>query len=119
MNKNLIIKRMRDLNIKWDDISYILDINVSAAKMSLKRANDIDELGEKPVIKKAKFETPVILKLKQLVRETPNMSIRDFPAELTKEFPEKAIPLKSTIHRILNSSGFEILSLKKKTNDIF
>ena len=47
------------------------------------------------------------------------MSIRDFPAELKKEFPEKAIPSKSTIHRILNSSGFEILSLKKKTMIFF
>ena len=43
------------------------------------------------------------------------MAIRDFPAELTKDFPEKSIPSKSTIQRTLNDSGFKILSLKKKT----
>ena len=42
------------------------------------------------------------------------MSIRDFPAELSKEFPEKDIPSKSTIHNILNDSGFQIDNLKKK-----
>ncbi len=82
--------------------------------MLLKRAKDIEELGEKPVIKKSKFDTPVILKVKQLARENPKMAIRDFEAELAKEFPQKVIPSKSTIHRILAQSGFQILKIKKK-----
>ncbi len=115
MNKNEVIKRMRELKIKWKDISYILDITEGAAKMSFKRAHDIENLGEKPVIKKAKFDASVMVKLKKLARENPKMALRDFPAELTKDFPEKLIPSKSTIQRTLNDSGFKIVSLKKKT----
>jgi hypothetical protein len=113
MNKKVIIERMREVGIKWKDISYILDIKESAPQMLLKRAKDIEELGEKPVIKKSKFDTPVILKVKQLARENPIITIRDFEAELVKEFPQKVIPSKSTIHRILAQSGFQILKIKK------
>ena len=116
MDKNTLIKRMRDVNIKWKDIAYILDLKVSAAQMALKRENDIEEMGEKPVIKKSKFDTPVILKLKKLARENPQMAIRDFGAELSKEFPLKDIPSKSTIHRILGNCGFKIISLNKKAS---
>lgn len=115
MEKTVIIKRMREVGVKWKDIAYILDMNISAAQMLLKRQQEIDELGEKPVIKKPNFETPIVLKIKQMARENPKMAIRDFGAELRKEFPEKSIPSKSTIHRILANSGFKIISLKKKT----
>jgi hypothetical protein len=106
---------MRDVGVKWKDIAYILDIKITAAFMAMQRADDLEELGEKPVIKRAKFDTPVILRLKELARNNPKWSVRDFPAELRKEFPLKDIPSKSTIHRILGSSGFKIVSLKKKT----
>jgi transposase len=114
MNKQQLIGRMREVGVKWKDIAYIMDMNVAAAQMTLKRAIDNEELGEKPVIKKSKFDTPVILKLKQLARDNPSWSVRDFPAVLRKEFPLRDIPSKSTIHRILNNSGFQIISLKKK-----
>ena len=105
MNKKTLITRMREVNIKWKDIAYVLDMNIAAAQMTLKRARDIEELGERPVIKRSKFETPVVLKLKELARDNPKMAIRDFDAELKKEFPDKQIPSKSTIHRILNRNS--------------
>jgi hypothetical protein len=52
--------------------------------------------------------------MKQLARDNPKLAIRDLGAELSKEFPEKEIPSKSTIHRILKDSGFQIIKLKKK-----
>ena len=51
MNKTDVIKRLRERNIKWEDIAYALDMGVSAARMALKRKLEIEELGEKPVIK--------------------------------------------------------------------
>ncbi len=106
---------MREREIKWQDISYVVDMKESAARMALKRQLDIEELGEKPVIKKAKFATPVTLRIKELARNNPKLAIRDFRAELTKEFPLEPIPTKSTIHRILKDSGFKIIKLLKKT----
>ena len=42
------------------------------------------------------------------------MAIEDFEAELVQGFPQKIIPSKSTIHRILAQSGFQILKIKTK-----
>jgi transposase len=115
MDKIAIIQRMRERKIKWDDIAYSLDTTAAAAKMLLKRKLDIDELGEKPVIKKSKFDTPVVLRVKELARNDGKKAIRDFGADLAKEFPGKTIPSFSTIHRILRDSGFKVVALKKKT----
>ena len=51
MDKNDVIRRLREKQIKWDIIAYCLRLTVPAAKMRLKRLDDIAELGEKPVIK--------------------------------------------------------------------
>ena len=115
MERIVIIRRMRDRNIKWADIAYVLDTSEAACRMAFKRANDIQELGEKPVVKKAKFETPVMLRVKQLARDNPKMAIRDFEGELRKDFPKNQLPSKSTIHRILQESGFKVIKLLKKT----
>jgi hypothetical protein len=76
---------------------------------------DIEELGEIPVIKKRKFDTPVVLKLKQMARENPKLAIREFGAKLAEEFPNKAIPRPTTIHKILKEGGFKMIKLLKKT----
>ena len=106
---------MREVNIKWKDIAYVLEINVAAAQMSHKRAADIAELGEKPVMKRAKFETPIYLRVKQLAKDNPKLAIRDFGAKLREEFPDKLIPCPTTIHKILNKGGFKMVKLLKKT----
>jgi hypothetical protein len=72
----------------------------NAAKKEFKRKRDIEELGEKPIIKR--FETPIHLRIKQLARDNPKLAIRDFEALLREEFPDKDIPKKPTIHKILN-----------------
>jgi len=108
MDKVAIIRRMRERNISWKDVAYCIGMNKSAAQKALKRANDIIELGERPVIKKTKFEAPVILKLKEIARNNPTMAVRDFQGELTKVFPGKLIPSKSTIHNILKKNGFKM-----------
>jgi hypothetical protein len=77
----------------------------SAARMALKRDNDRLELGEMPIIKRSKFETPVLLKVKELARDHNKLSIRDLHGELTKIYPEKLIPSTTTIHKILNESA--------------
>ena len=115
MNKTDIIQRMRERNIKWKDIAYSLEIKEGAAMMALKRKADIEELGERPVIKRSHFDTAVVLRVKQLARDNPQLAIRDFASRLFEEFPDKPIPGKSTIHKILKDSGFKMLSLLKKT----
>ena len=115
MDKTQLIKRMRDVDIKWKDIAYVLDMNISTAQMALKKFNDIQELGEKPVVKSSKFEAKVILKLKELARNNVELSIRDLRGELGKIFPESVIPSATTIHGILKGSGFKMLKLLKKT----
>jgi hypothetical protein len=115
MNKTDIIQRMRERNIKWNDISYSLQIKEGAGKMALKRKADIEELGEKPVIKRSHFDTAVVLRVKQLARDNPQLAIRDFSSRLLEEFPDKSIPGKTTIHNILKNSGFKMLNLLKKT----
>ena len=77
MNKTDIIQRMRERNIKWKDISYSLQIKEGAAMMALKRKSDIEELGERPVIKRSHFDTAVVLRVKQLARDNPQLAIRD------------------------------------------
>ena len=111
MDKNKIIKRMREVKMKWKDIAYVLEMKESAVKMSHKRAVDIAELGEIPVIKKAKFETPIYLGVKQLAKDNPKLAIRDFGAKLRKEFPDKVIPCPTAIHKILNIGGFKMIKL--------
>ncbi len=103
---------MREVNIKWKDIIYVLEMNEAALKMSHRRAADIAELGENPVIKRAKFETPINLRVKQLAKDN---LIRDFGAKLREEFPDKLIPCPTTIHKILNIEGFKMIKLLKKT----
>jgi len=115
VDKDKIIKRMREVNIKWKDIAYVLEMKEAALKMSHKRAADIAELGEKPVIKRAKFETPIYLRVKQLAKDNPKLAIRDFGAKLREEFPDKLIPCPTTIHKILNIGGFKMIKLLKKT----
>jgi hypothetical protein len=94
MNKFEIMKRMREDNIKWDKIGYYLGTTGNAAKKEFKRKRDIEELGEKPIIKRSKFETPIHLRIKQLARDNPKLAIRDFEALLREEFPDKDIPKK-------------------------
>jgi len=113
--KTEIIKKLRERNIKWKDIAYAVDTTVAAAKMSLKRKADIEELGEKPVAKRSKFETAVVLRVKQLAIDNPKLGIRDFGSHLSEEFPDNFIPTSSTIHRILKDSGFKMVKLLKKT----
>ncbi len=69
--------------------------------MELKKANDIEELGEKPIIKRSKFDAAVVLKVKELARENKELSIRDLHGESGKLFPDQLIPSKTTIHGIL------------------
>jgi hypothetical protein len=66
---------MRERDIKWKDIAYVVDMNESAAQMALKMKRDIVDLGEKPLIKKSKFETPIHLRIKQLARDNPRLAI--------------------------------------------
>jgi hypothetical protein len=115
MNKIDIIKRMRERDVKWKDVAYVVDMTESAAQMSLKRKRDIEELGEIPIIKKSKFKTPIHLRIKQLARDNPKLAIRDFGAILRDEFPGEDIPQKTTIHKILNDGGFKMVKLLKKT----
>jgi len=115
MEKNDIIRRLREKEIKWDIIAYCLQLTVPAAKMRLKRINDIAEMGEKPVIKKSKFKTQVVLKLKELARLNNKLSTRDLVGELSKIFPGENIPSKTTVNKILQDSGFEMIKLLKKT----
>jgi hypothetical protein len=112
MNVVDIIKRMRECEIKWTDISYCLDINLATAQMALKRETDIKEFGVKPVIKKGKFGTPVIPRLKRVAIQNEKLSVRDMEGELMKDFPGKAIPSKSTTQNIL--TGFKVVKLLKK-----
>lgn len=114
MDKFQIISRMRELELKWKDIAYCLNMTEGSVKMFLKKQTDILELGEKPVVKRTQFETPVVLKVKQLARDNPKLSLRNFGAKLQKEFPEKKYPSLTSIHRILNESGFQMMKLKKK-----
>jgi len=106
---------MREDKIKWERVAYYLGISEGAAKMQFKRKKDIEELGEIPVVKKSNFETPVVLRIKQIARENPTLPIRDFGAKLEEEFPDKAIPRPTTIHKILKQGGFQMTKLLKKT----
>jgi hypothetical protein len=107
---------MRERDIKWKDIAYVVDMTESAAQMALKRKRDI----ENPVIKRSKFETPIHLRVKHLARDNPKLAIRDFEALLRAEFPDKDIPKKSTIHKILNEDLVENLanSANKRINKV-
>ncbi len=105
---------MRECNIKWKDIAYCLDINVSTAQMALHRRSEIEDLGEKPVIKKSKFDPAVLIRLKKMAIEHEEWSVRDIEGELKKEFPGKLTPSKSRIQDILQDNGFKVVKLLKK-----
>jgi hypothetical protein len=115
MNKIEIIKKMRELGIEWKDVGYCLNMKADAARKALKRKRDVEELGEKPIIKKSKFITPIHLRIKQLARDNPKLAICDFGDVLQEEFPDKDIPRPTTVHKILNDGGFKMVKLLKKT----
>lgn len=106
---------MRERSVSWSDIGYFLNVSPDAARMALKRADDVQQLGEKIVVKKSKFSTPVLLKVKELARNDSKVTIRDLVGELAKQFPDQTIPSKSTVQRHLGSSGFKMVKLLKKT----
>ncbi len=106
---------MREDKIKWKKVGYYLGISAGSAQKAFKRKLDIEKLGEIPVIKKPRFDTPVVLKIKQMARENPKLAIREFGAKLAEEFPNKAIPRPTTIHKILKEGGFKMTKLLKKT----
>ena len=101
MDKIDIIKRLRERDVKWKDVAYAVGMGESAAKQALKRKKDIEELGEKPVIKRCKFKTLIVMKIKEFARDNPQMSFREYRAALVREFPNDAVPHHSTIHRML------------------
>ena len=105
---------MREDKIKWKRIGYYLGITEGAAKKMFERKMDIEELGKIPVIKKPKFDTPVVLRIKQMARENPTLTIRDFGAQLKEEYPDKAIPRPTTVHKILKQGGFNVRGYKHK-----
>lgn len=100
-----IIRRMREDKIKWERIGYYLGISEGAARMEFNRKKEIEELGEIPVIKKSKFETSVVLRIKQMARENPTLPIRQFGTKLKEEFPDKVIPGPTTVHKIFKQGG--------------
>ncbi len=62
-------------------------------------------MGGKPIHQKVQIRHSIIFKVKQSARDLLRMAIKDFEAELVQGFPQKIIPSKSTIHRILAQSG--------------
>ncbi len=73
----------------WEAIGYALDSGPDACRKALKKG-DIEDLGEMPVIKKAKLEAKVIIKLKELARDNPKPSCRDLEGKLVQIFSDKA-----------------------------
>jgi hypothetical protein len=71
LDKLDIIQRAREIKIKWDDIAFIKNMNVNTCASLCKRAQEVEDLGERPILKKAKFEAKIILKLKKLARDGP------------------------------------------------
>jgi hypothetical protein len=80
-----IIHKLREKGVTWAIIGSAFNMKETAARMALKRDNDRLELGEIPVIKRSKFERPILLKLKELARDLIKFSIRDLSGELTKK----------------------------------
>ena len=115
MDKNEIIRRMRELKCTWNDIGYALDMSGDAARVSHKRQRDLDELGPKPVVKKSKFDAKVMIEMKKLAQDNSEMSMVDISNHLRRKFPDMATPTKSTVHRLLKESGFKMIKIKKKT----
>ena len=66
----------------WKEIPTV-EHNPTPSSQTIARAardlyTDIVELVEKPVIKKQHFESAVVLRVKQLGRDEPQLAIRDF-----------------------------------------
>ena len=57
-------------------------MNASTCLYLHKRAQEVKDLGEKPIIKKGKFEARVIVKLKELGKDDPKKSVRDLEAAI-------------------------------------
>ncbi len=47
-----MIKRAREIKIKLDNIAFIMDMNLNTCMSLYKRAQEVEDLGEKPIIKK-------------------------------------------------------------------
>ena len=52
----------------------------SAAQMALQRSEDVEEICEKTKLKKSKFTTAVLVRVKQIARDNPEQSISDLHA---------------------------------------
>ena len=112
----LWIDRMRELDIKWEDIAYIFDEKLEAIKSAWKRFDEYRDLPPKPVLKKRKTDGYVGLLIKEIRRENPKMAYRDFKAALiSRDVPETDIPSYVTIQRFEKMQGIIYRKLPKKT----
>ena len=110
------VERMRELQISWNDIAYILQVPMKTLEGEFRRNKEVKELGPKVVVRKRKTDDRMGLKIKQIRLENPQLPFRDFPAELKKlGFTDGEIPSYETVRRYLMNNGFILRKLIKKT----
>jgi transposase len=111
-----LIKRMRDKEIKWDDIAYILDAKSGVLRQEWSTYQKIRDLPPKVVITKRKTDGAMGIKIKKIRLENPRLSFRDFGPELEKAgFAKNQIPSKTRIVEYLKRNGYILRRLIKKT----
>ena len=111
-----LVSRMREKEIKWDDIAYILQQKSSTLRSEWTRYQNIKDLPPKIVVRKRKTDGYIGVQIKRLRQEQPQLPIRDFKGEVLKlKFTTDEIPSKTVIHEFLKSNGYILRKLVKKT----
>jgi len=110
-----VICNLRDDGVSWATISKTVGKSKSALKMWWSRHKLTRGLPQKSTAKPKKTDGRVGLALKQIVREKPNLPLRDFKSELTKlGYAEELIPSHTTISKFFSRNNLKIIQLRKK-----
>ena len=79
-----IIDKMRANKVKWNDIGSYLGISGKSACKDFTKMREIERLGISTAIRKSKFASPVVRKIRELARDNPQMPVRDFLSKSNK-----------------------------------
>jgi hypothetical protein len=110
-----INKVLRKCNVSWKVIAEALQKSEDALMTLWARNRTLIELPAKPIISKKKTGGRIGLQIKKLVKEKPQLSVRDLEGEIRSLFPDaKDLPSKSTIPRFLAENKLVVVKLLKR-----
>jgi hypothetical protein len=110
-----IIRTLRDEQVSWSIIAKVLKKSERSLITWWSRNRQLLDLPPKDNLSKTITDGRVGLRLKKLIQENPEASVRDLEGELKAYFGEEyALPKKSTIQNFIQRNDLKVIRLLKR-----